>query len=146
MNVQGILGRKGNAVHTVKPTDSVTDVLGALQEHGVGALIVSSDGSHIAGIVSERDIVRGLARDGAGLLDNMVSRICTTTVTTCGLDDSVDELMSLMSEKRIRHLPVTDASGSLIGVVSIGDVVKFRLGELERENDQLHEYIQGNVG
>lgn len=144
MNVQDILNRKGSAVHTVAPDTSVSDLLNRLREHGVGALVVSSDGTTIEGIVSERDVVRGLATDGPALLDSRVLDVCTTTVTTCSTTDSVDELMVLMSEKRIRHLPITDASEQLIGIVSIGDVVKSRLTQLESEAAQLREYVTGS--
>ena len=144
MNVQDILNTKGSGVHTVTPDTSVSDLLTRLREHGVGALVVSADGSTIDGIVSERDVVRGLADSGTSLLDQQVRDVCTTTVTTCSATDSTEQLMALMSEKRIRHLPITDSSSSLVGIVSIGDVVKSRLTELESEAAQLRDYVTGS--
>ena len=107
--------------------------------------MVSADGKGLDGIVSERDIVRALAADGVATLERKIASCMSSEVFTCGPSDSIDALMSLMTERRIRHLPVVD-QGGLAGMISIGDVVKYRLDELERENDQLHDYIQGNVG
>ena len=116
-----------------------------LAEHGIGALVVSGDGQAIEGIVSERDIVRAAARSGADSLQASVGSVMSTDVITCALGDGVDRLMELMTERRIRHLPVVDDAGHLAGIISIGDVVKARVGQLELENNQLHDYIQGNV-
>lgn len=146
MNVQTILSSKGSEVATIAPEATLADASTVLRELGFGALVASGDGASLDGIISERDIVRSLAADGAGALDLTVGSCMSSDVVTCGSGDSIESLMSLMTERRIRHLPVLDDAGTLVGMISIGDVVKFRLVELERENDQLHEYIQGNVG
>jgi len=141
MNVQSILGNKGSDVAIVGQRSSLADAAAELRDRGVGALVVSDDGRHIDGIVSERDVVRALAAHGAATLGRTVASVMSTTVVTCGPDDSVEELMSSMTERRIRHLPVIDDDGLLTGIVSIGDVVKARLGELQGENAALTEYI-----
>lgn len=145
MNVQTILSVKGTEVATIAPGATLDEVVAMLGDRGFGALVVSSDGASIDGIVSERDIVRVMATDGATALSNAVSSCMSTDVVTCSISDTIDDLMSMMTERRIRHIPVRDEQGNASGMISIGDVVKFRLDELERENDQLHEYIQGNV-
>ena len=144
MNVQSILGGKGGGVVTVVAGTSIADAAMHMRDHRVGALIVSEDGQHIDGIVSERDIVRALAYHGATVLGRAVSSVMSTDVVTCGADDAVESLMAAMTDRRIRHLPVVDEQGVLGGVVSIGDVVKSRLGQLENERQQLVEYIQGH--
>lgn len=144
MNVQEILSAKGSTVATIQPGASLSDATASLRDHGIGALIVSSDGSTIDGILSERDVVRSLAAHGATTLGRLVSSAMSDEVVTCAPGDTVDELMALMSDRRFRHLPVTDESGLLVGIISIGDVVNARLGQLEHENDQLHDYIQGH--
>jgi len=107
---------------------------------GIGALVVSSDGATIEGIVSERDIVRRLHTDGTSALGLAVAEVMTAEVATCTPDHDVDALMALMTEARIRHVPVTVAD-RLVGIVSIGDVVKVKLAELQKERDALMEYI-----
>jgi len=144
VNVQEILSAKGSTVATIQPGASLSDATASLRDHGIGALIVSSDGSTIDGILSERDVVRSLAAHGATTLGRLVSSAMSDEVVTCAPGDTVDELMALMSDRRFRHLPVTDESGLLVGIISIGDVVNARLGQLEHENDQLHDYIQGH--
>lgn len=141
MNVQSILGRKGSEVATIPQTASVCDAVRRLGELKIGALVVSGDGRAIEGIVSERDIVR-VAADGS-LDDLSVGAVMSTQVVTCSPGDGVDRLMQLMTERRIRHLPVVDERGQLAGIVSIGDVVKARLAELEHENQALADYISG---
>lgn len=145
MNVQSILGVKGTAVATIAPDASLADAVAELRDRGFGALVVSADGSSIDGIISERDIVRAMAAHGAGTLGREVSSCMSGNVLTCTVSDTIDRLMSMMTERRIRHLPVRTDDGKVGGMISIGDVVKFRLQELERENSQLHDYIQGNV-
>jgi CBS domain-containing protein len=103
---------------------------------------VSHDGRTIDGILSERDVVRALAAHGASTLGHQVSSAMSMSVTTCRRDDTVDHLMGMMTDRRIRHLPVVDDDGKLDGIISIGDVVKARVGQLETENNQLHDYIQ----
>jgi CBS domain-containing protein len=142
MRITDVLRRKGNVVITISPTRTVRELLAALSEHRVGALVVSADGAHVDGIASERDIVRRLHSDGEAVLDQTISTIMTATVRTCGPEDSTDDLMSAMTEHRIRHVPVL-VDGALAGIVSIGDVVKFRLEELQSERDQLTAYITG---
>jgi CBS domain-containing protein len=141
MNVQSILAGKGSDVATIGHTASLSDAAAALRDRGVGALVVSNDGQHIDGIVSERDLVRALAAHGAGALGRTVGSVMSTEVVTCGAADSVDDLMASMTERRIRHLPVVNTQGLLAGIVSIGDVVKARLGDLETENQALVEYL-----
>lgn len=140
MNVQSILGSKGNDVATVSQTATLGDAVRMLGERRIGALVVSGDGRAIEGIISERDIVRVAAGD----LETMtVGSVMSTNVVTCAAGDGVDRLMALMTERRIRHLPVVDDHGHLAGIVSIGDVVKARLTELEHENRALADYISG---
>jgi len=139
--VDHILERKGREVATIEPHASVGDALRRLKAHNVGALVVSPDGASVAGIVSERDVVRHLADAGPGLLDRPVAEIMGTDVHTCTGTDTCDQLMHQMTEHRIRHLPVVDG-GRLQGIVSIGDVVKTRVDELEREQSQLVDYIR----
>lgn len=141
MNVQSILGGKGADVATISQTASVCDAVRLLGERRIGALVVSGDGRAIEGIISERDIVR-VAADGQ--LDRLsVGAVMSTQVVTCSPGDGVDRLMALMTERRIRHLPVVDDQGHLAGIVSIGDVVKARLAALEHENQALADYISG---
>ncbi len=146
MNVQTILSAKGTEVATIAPSATIAEATEVLRRTGFGALVASVDGRALDGIVSERDIVRTLAADGAATLERKVASCMSSEVFTCTPSDSIDALMSMMPERRIRHLPVLDPDGGLAGMISIGDVVKYRLGQLERENDQLHDYIQGNVG
>jgi CBS domain-containing protein len=141
MNVQSIVQTKGSDVATITKGASLADASAHLRDRGVGALVVSDDGRHIDGIVSERDVVRALAAHGAGALGRSVSSAMSTDVVTCSAGDSVEELMVSMTERRIRHLPVIDGDGLLSGIVSIGDVVKARLGQLETENQALFDYI-----
>lgn len=140
MRIASLLRGKGDFVATVSPMASVAEVLERLAELGIGALVVSSDGSTIAGIVSERDIVRRLHADGPAALGLPVLDVMTPDVATCTPDDDVDTIMQLMTEARIRHVPVTVAD-RLVGIVSIGDVVKVKLAELQKERDALMEYI-----
>jgi CBS domain-containing protein len=141
MYVQSILAAKGTDVATIAPDATVRDAVALLNERRVGALVVSADGRSIDGILSERDVVRGLGARSTAALDLTVADLMTREVTTCGDKDTIEQLMWLMTDQRIRHLPVADADGALGGIVSIGDVVKFRLGQLESENQALYEYI-----
>ncbi len=140
MLVSNLLEQKGDGVATVPSTASVATVVAELARHGVGALVVSSDGETIDGIVSERDIVRRLSELRMALLSEPVSSIMSTAVRTCTPEDDVATIMSLMTDQRIRHVPVVE-DGKLCGIVSIGDVVKSRIGELERDRSELLEYI-----
>jgi CBS domain-containing protein len=138
--IADVLRTKGSSVATVTPDITVAVVLEKLAEHGVGALVVSADGTHIDGIVSERDIVRHLHRIGAQLLEEPARAIMTSDVRTCSANDKVDDLMVVMTEHRIRHVPVVEGE-ELVGIVSIGDVVKSRIGDLEGERNELVAYI-----
>ena len=142
MNVEIILKTKGSDVATTKPGTTLAEVARELAKRKIGALGVSADESSVDGIVSERDIVRSVAASGAAALDKPVSSCMTRDVFTCKLNDSVQELMSTMSQKRIRHLPVTK-DGKLCGMISIGDVVKYRLEEVEYEAEALRGFIAG---
>jgi CBS domain-containing protein len=137
-----ILQRKGREVSTIPPDATVRAAAEALAAANVGALVVSPDGAALAGILSERDIVRRLAASGPSLLDEPVSSIMQADVHTCAGADNVDQLMELMTEHRIRHLPVVEDE-ALCGIISIGDVVKTRVDELVTEKDQLVDYIRG---
>lgn len=141
MNVHSILAGKGAAVATVGHQASVADAAAQLRDLGIGALVVSDDGTHIDGIVSERDIVRALAAHGASALGRTVASVMSVDVVTCQADDSVHELMVSMTDRRIRHLPVVSNDRELAGIISIGDVVKARLAQLETENQALSEYL-----
>jgi CBS domain-containing protein len=140
MHVKDVLAHKGAAVATVTPGALITEVIAALAEHHVGALVVTSDGRTIEGIVSERDVVRALHTRGAELLGTQVREIMTVNVLTSSPDDEVRSLAKTMTEKRFRHMPVV-VDDALAGIVTIGDIVKNRLDELETEHDQLVDYI-----
>ncbi|WP_327115586.1 CBS domain-containing protein [Nocardia sp. NBC_01730] len=142
MRISEILRRKGSDVATVAPDTTVRTLLAALADRNIGAVVVSPDGNTIAGIVSERDVVRSLHARGAALLDTPVTEIMTSDVRTCAPDDPVDGLRRTMTEHRVRHLPVVH-DGRLVGIVSIGDVVKSAISELATERQALVEYVQG---
>ena len=143
MNVQSIIGGKSPVVATITQTATLRQAIDQLTERRIGALVVSGDGRAIEGIISERDIVRAASTSGPTALDGSVGSVMSTDVVTCSAGDGVDRLMALMTERRIRHLPVVDERGQLAGIVSIGDVVKARLSELEQENHALAEYLTG---
>lgn len=140
MLVATIIHEKGSNVATISPRATLTDAASELRLRSVGALVVSSDGRSIGGIISERDIVRRLAERGQAALAESVESVMTNEVRTCGPDDTCDDLMRVMTEHRMRHLPVV-VDGVLAGIVSIGDVVKHRVEELEQEARTLHDYI-----
>jgi CBS domain-containing protein len=140
MRINDVLkGKPSHDVITISPDASVRELVALLTTHNVGALIVSVDGKTVDGIVSERDVVRRL-HDRDDVLDALVSEIMTTTVRTCEGTEPLTELMQVMTEHRIRHVPVV-TDGRLTGIISIGDVVKNRIGELEFERDQLDTYV-----
>lgn len=141
MRISDVIRTKGSAVVTVLPDIDVRTLLAVLAEHRIGAAVVSADGQTIVGIVSERDIVRALADRGAAVLSQSVSTIMTVAVETCVPDTHIEELAEVMTAGRFRHVPVL-AGGKLAGIVSIGDVVKSRITELEVERDSLSSYIQ----
>lgn len=143
MRVNDVLKTKAiQSVITISPDASVRDLITLLAAHNVGALVVSSDGSHLDGIVSERDVVRRINEDPAAL-DRQVSTLMTSDVHTCEANEPIPELAELMTEQRIRHVPVLDGL-TVIGVISIGDVVKSRISELEFERNQLEEYVHSS--
>ena len=140
MRIHEVLAHKpSHDVVTVRSDATVRELLGMLAEYNIGALVVSTDGAAVDGIVSERDIVRRLHADES-VLDAAVSTIMSSQVQTCEKDATVNELMSIMTERRFRHVPVVE-DGRLTGIVSIGDVVKSRMSELEFERDQLDHYV-----
>ncbi|MEU1385775.1 MULTISPECIES: CBS domain-containing protein [unclassified Nonomuraea] len=140
MLIGTILRNKGSAVTTVAPEATVRELLGKLADDNIGAVVVSTDGTTIQGIVSERDVVRRLHDRGPEILDAPVSSIMTTEVRTAGPGDNVDELRRTMTTHRFRHMPVVE-NGRLVGIVSIGDVVKSAIEELETEKASLVDYL-----
>ena len=140
MRIRDVVAAKNEQkVVTVTPNATVRDLVGLLAEHNVGARVVSADGERVDGIVSERDVVRRLHSDPE-VLSATVESIMTGEVRTCTPDDQLDDLMSLMTERRIRHVPVCE-EGRLVGIVSIGDVVKHKIDALQFERDQLDSYV-----
>ncbi|MEZ5204133.1 MAG: CBS domain-containing protein [Acidimicrobiales bacterium] len=140
MQVSVLLQSKGPEVVTVRPGRPITEVLEVLVEHRIGAVVVTGDDRTIDGIVSERDIVRAIASLGAGALSATASEVMATEVATCEPDTTVERLMEVMTEQRSRHMPVL-VEGELVGLVSIGDVVKHRVASLEHEARALQDYI-----
>lgn len=140
MHIFDVINRKGDAVVTVLPDIDIRTLLAVLAEHRIGAVVVSVDGASVDGIVSERDIVRALADRGASVLSEPVSSIMTAEVRTCTPDVSLRDLAQQMTEGRFRHAPVL-VDGRLSGIVSIGDIVKSRISELEVERDSLSDYV-----
>ena len=141
MLVSDLIKRKGSEVTKASPETTVATLLDLLAEHRIGAVIVSADGG-VDGIVSERDVVRALRTAGAALLDAPISTVMTSDVVVTGPGDTVEDMMRLMTDRRIRHVPVVTQDGRLGGIISIGDVVKSRIDELEADRDQLIGYIQ----
>ena len=141
MNVETILRGKGSAVATIRPDETVGAAVKELISRNVGALVVSEDGETVDGIISERDIVRLLDEKGATALGAPVAEVMTRKVVTCDRNETIGEIMERITTGRFRHVPVIE-HGRLAGIVSIGDVVKARLSELEREQDALREYIR----
>ena len=142
MNVHTILRDKGKSVVTIHPDATVERAVAVLRLRGIGALVVSDDGENVVGIVSERDIVEALGRHGSDLLAVSVAEVMTSPVVTCDPGDSVAEMMAEMTNRRIRHFPVVEG-GRLVGIVSIGDLVKSRLDEIEYEAHSMRSFIAG---
>lgn len=140
MDISDIVG-DGTRVITIQPRDTIADSVDLLNEFGIGAIVVSKDGSVINGIISERDIVRHLAREQEGTLRLKVEDLMTESVSTCQLTTSIDDVMSLMTEGRFRHAPIVDDAGALIGLISLGDMVKARLVELEERALELQQQL-----
>ncbi len=144
MLVQQILRSKpGEGVITVPPEAPVSEAVGLLSEKRIGSLVVSGDGQVVDGILSERDIVREIGRRGAGCLSETVGQMMTRNIITCSQTDSADQVLEMMTNGRFRHLPVVE-EGRMIGLISIGDVVKARLSELAMEKDALEGMIMGH--
>ncbi len=139
MTVSRIINEKGRNVVTASPKTPLADLAATLSEKKIGAVLIV-EGGEIRGIVSERDIVRALARHGGDALTKLASEWMTAKVTTCRLEDTINEVMQTMTAGRFRHLPVVE-HGKLAGIISIGDVVKRRIEDVEREADQIREYI-----
>ena len=142
MRINDVLRGKGTQVVTVTPDTTVRRLLAVLAEHGIGAVVVSHDGTSVEGIASERDIVRALAKRGAAVLSEPVTAIYTAEVYTVTPRTPIEEVMRMMTDHRVRHAPIV-ADGGLRGIVSIGDVVKNRIDELETERAALTGYITG---
>lgn len=140
MHVSAILQAKGAQVHCIGPGAAVAEAVRMLRDLRIGALVVSDDGETVGGILSERDVVRGLADEGAAFLERTVSEAMTADVTTCEPGDTGRGVLGYMTELRVRHVPVVE-DGRLAGMISIGDVVKSRLDEIMQEAETLREYI-----
>jgi CBS domain-containing protein len=140
MTVRAILSRKGRDVSTIAPTATLTEAVQLLAERRIGAVVVTGPDSRVAGILSERDIVRALSARGPSALDDNVAALMTRKVMTCTEADTVAALMERMTAGKFRHLPVVE-QGQLTGIISIGDVVKLRVEEIEGETNALREYI-----
>jgi CBS domain-containing protein len=141
MTVKAILARKGTDVVTAEPNATLGEVVRVLSARRIGAVVVTGADRRIVGILSERDVVRVLGEKGASVLDQPIADVMTRKVTTCSLGDTIIELMERMTEGKFRHVPVVD-QGRLAGIVSIGDVVKWRVHEMEDESAALRDYIQ----
>jgi len=140
MTLDHILSEKGREVATIEPDRTLADAARTLTERRIGAVVVARDDRSVLGILSERDIVRAVARGGAAALEHPISQHMTSEVVTCGRQVAINELMSLMTQRKFRHVPVVE-EGRLHGIVSIGDVVKYRVAEIEAEHQALREYI-----
>ena len=141
MNVEHILARKGREVRTIEPDASLGDALQRLRKERIGALVVSGTGTDLLGILSDRDILDAIADHGTDVLGESVGGAMTAKVFTCSREDRVSTIMALMTDRRIRHVPVVEGDGRLCGIISIGDVVKQRLDEIEGEAAALREYV-----
>lgn len=142
MKIEDVLRSKGHAVVTISPTATVGDLVAMMTEHNIGAVVVSTDGVHIEGIVSERDVVRGLAVHGEGILTGAVGGLMTTEVTVATPQDHIEDTAHTMTERRVRHVPVV-VNGELAAIVSIGDIVKHRIDQLTIERNHLLGYLHG---
>ena len=143
MTVKQILNMKGSHTPTVLPGTKISTVIAALEAEEVGALVVSSDGKHIEGIISERDVVRGLLSLGKNVLNHKVSELMSSDVITCTAHDPVAGIMAIMDDRNIRHVPVVD-EGKLAGIVSIRDIIKLRLDEVQADADAMRRYISNS--
>lgn len=140
MNVSVLLQHKDGGIVTISPDASLSDAIKSLAEHRIGAVVAVSPSGRLEGIISERDLVRILAEKGPDILSSPVSHVMTRAVVTCGPDESIPVIMERMTRGRFRHVPVVDGD-RLVGIISIGDVVKYRVEEMERESAELRDYI-----
>jgi CBS domain-containing protein len=143
MDIESILAVKGRQVRTIRPDAKVAEAVRRMHAERVGALVVSEDGAMIGGIISDRGIMNAIAERGVEVMHDTVASMMTHEVFTCTAQDHVSAIMALMTERRIRHIPVLDGNGRLNGLVSIGDVVKHRLDEIQLEAESMREYISG---
>jgi CBS domain-containing protein len=141
MTVKTILAAKGGSVVTIEPSADLSAAAKLLSKHKIGAVLIQGAGGRIAGILSERDIVRTLSEHGADALTHQVAQVMTRNVETCGEDDTISSIMEKMTTRKFRHMPVV-TQGKLVGVVSIGDIVKQRVGEIESESEAMRDYIR----
>ena len=140
MKLEDVIRSKGNSVVTISPTATVAELVSLMADSNIGAVVVSSDGRHISGIISERDIVRGLAGAGHGLLESTVADLMTGDVVVGHLEDRIEDTAHTMTHKRVRHVPI-EVDGELAAIVSIGDVVKYRIDQLTDERNHLLGYL-----
>jgi CBS domain-containing protein len=143
MDIESILAGKGREVRTIRPEATIAEAVRRMRDEAIGALVVSDDGTQIRGIISDRGIMHAIADHGVAVMNERIGSVMTKEVFTCLSDDRVSAIMAAMTERRIRHIPVVDRHGRLCGIVSIGDVVKHRLDEIQREADAMREYISG---
>jgi len=141
MNVKSILAAKGGEIVCIEPTADLAAATQLLSANRIGAVLIRGAGGHIAGILSERDIVRALSQHGAAALSLPIGQVMTREVTTCTEEDNIATIMERMTAGKFRHMPVV-SKGHLVGLISIGDVVKLRVGEIESESDALRNYIR----
>lgn len=144
MRVKDVPGSSGRTVVTVEPSETIADVVDLLKEHSIGAIVVSQDNKSILGIISERDVVRHLAREQEGTLRLKVEDLMTENVLTCHLDDDLEATMLVMTNGRFRHMPVVDSNNDLCSIISLGDLVGARLEALEAHNTELQERAAGS--
>ncbi|TBT83941.1 CBS domain-containing protein [Propioniciclava sinopodophylli] len=140
MKLEDVIRSKGNSVVTISPTATVAELVSLMADSNIGAVVVSSDGRHISGIISERDVVRGLAGAGHGLLESTVADLMTGDVVVGHLEDRIEDTAHTMTHKRVRHIPI-EVDGELAAIVSIGDVVKYRIDQLTDERNHLLGYL-----
>lgn len=140
MNVASILKVKGKSVATAPPEDTVETVAQKLASRKIGAIVIVGDEGHVAGIISERDIIRAVAEQGAAALQQPVSKVMTKNVMTCNQASTIEQMMAIMTQGRFRHVPVVE-DGTLLGIISIGDVVKHHIAEVEMEVTAMRDYL-----
>ena len=142
MNVAAVLHIKGGTVYTARPDSSLFDIAKTLSEKKIGGIVVIGEQGSVAGIVTERDLVRAIGKNGPAILEAAVSEIMTTNVVTCDKSTTIDEMMDMMTRGRFRHIPVIE-DDALVGIVSIGDVVKHHIAEVEMEVTAMRCYLNG---